>query len=260
MRPIALLTDFGLADHYVGVLHAVLEKHAPGVPRLDLGHLVPPGDVWAASFQLRCAWPSLPAGCVVLAVVDPGVGTGRRALALAVGKRFLVAPDNGLAASLGPASLVVELDWRTMGLSEPGRTFHGRDLFAPAAARLARGDDPAGLGETVDPALLVACPLPDPEPLTSGYSATVVSADRFGNLVTNLPAASVGPSATAAWSNGAVARRVGTYGEASADEVVLLEGSSGLLELAVRGGSAAHATGLKRGDTVRVSNLDEGED
>jgi S-adenosylmethionine hydrolase len=260
MRPVALLTDFGLSDHYVGAMHGVLEKHAPGLARIDLGHLLPPGDVWEASFQLRCAWPSLPAGCVVLAVVDPGVGTDRRALALAVGKRFLVAPDNGLAASLGVASQVVELDWRKMGLSEPCRTFHGRDLFAPAAARLARGDELDALGAMVDPDLLVACPLPDPEPLTAGYSVTVVSVDRFGNLVTNLPASSVEASATAAWSNGVAARRVGTYGEADNDEVVLLEGSSGLLELAVRGGSAARATGLKRGDSIRITHVDDGED
>jgi S-adenosylmethionine hydrolase len=260
MRPVALLTDFGLVDHYLGVLHAVLEKHTPGVPRLDLGHLVPPGDVWAASFQLRCAWPSLPAGCVVLAVVDPGVGTDRRALALELGKRFLVAPDNGLAASLGAASRAVELDWRRMGLAEPSRTFHGRDLFAPAAARLARGDELDTLGASVDPHLLVACPLPDPEPLTSGYSATVVSVDRFGNLVTNLPASSVGPGSMAAWSNGAAARRVATYGVAGDDEIVLLEGSTGLLELAVRGGSAAAATGLRRGDSIRITHDDDADD
>jgi S-adenosylmethionine hydrolase len=260
MRPIALLTDFGLADHYVGVLHAVLEKHAPAVVRIDLGHLVPPGDVWAASFQLRCAWPSLPAGCVVMAVVDPGVGTGRRALALAVGKRFLVAPDNGLAAAIGPASEAVTLDWRSMGLERPSRTFHGRDLFAPAAGHLARGDDLLSLGDEIDADLLVACPLPDPEPLSHGYGATVLSVDRFGNLVTNVPASSVGAASTAAWSDEVEARRVRAYGEGGDHEVVLLEGSSGLLELAVNGGSAARATGLARGDAVRITNLEDGDD
>jgi S-adenosylmethionine hydrolase len=259
MRPIAMLTDFGLSDHYVGVLHAVLEKHAPGVRRIDLCHLVRPGDIWGASFQLRCAWPFLPAGCVVVAVVDPGVGTGRRALGMALGKRFLVAPDNGLAACLGPASEVIELDWRTLGVDEPSRTFHGRDLFAPAAARLSLGEDLETLGRAVDPNLLVSCPLPDPEPLTAGYAATVLSVDRFGNLVTNLSAGSVGASATAEWSDDGRARRVSAYGDGDADEVVMLEGSSGLLELAVNGGSASSATGLKRGDTVRINAVDDGE-
>ena len=258
MRPVALLTDFGLSDHYVGVVHAVLEKYAPGVPRIDLDHLVPPGDIWEASFQLRCAWPHLPAGCVVMAVVDPGVGTDRRALALALGRRFLVAPDNGLAASLGPASDVVEIDWRSLGLAEPSRTFQGRDLFAPAAAWLARGEDLTQMGKEVDSDILVSCPLPDPEPLTSGYQATVISVDRFGNLATNLPGSSVDDQAKAAWTSDEVARRVRTYSEAEGDEVVLLEGSAGFLELAVNGGSAAMATGLRRGDSVRITHTDDG--
>ena len=256
MRPVALLTDFGLTDHYVGVLHAVLEKHAPGVVRIDIGHLVSPGDIWAASFQLRCAWPSLPAGCVVMAVVDPGVGTGRRALALAIGKRFLLAPDNGLAAAIGPASEAVRLDWRSMGLERPSRTFHGRDLFAPAAGHLARGDGLDALGDEIDAHLLVACPLPDPEPLSHGYDATVLSVDRFGNLVTNVPASSVGAASTVAWSHDGEARLVRAYGEGDEGEVVMLEGSSGLLELAINGGSAARATGLARGSAVRITNLD----
>jgi hypothetical protein len=255
-----MLTDFGLSSHYVGVVHAVLEKHAPGVPRIDLDHLVPPGDIMEASFQLRCAWPHMPAGCVVMAVVDPGVGTSRRPLALSVGRRFLVAPDNGLAACLGPASRVVEIDWRKMGLPEPSKTFHGRDLFAPAAARLARGEDLDSLGSKADPDLLVSCPLPDPEPLTSGFQATVISVDRFGNLATNLPASAVDDDATAAWSPEDSARRVQTYSDAEGGEVILLEGSAGFLELAVNGGSAAMATGLRRGDTVRVTSVDEREE
>jgi S-adenosylmethionine hydrolase len=258
MRPVALLTDFGLSDHYVGVIHAVLEKYAPGIPRIDLDHLVPPGDIWEASFQLRCAWPHLPSGCVVMAVVDPGVGTDRRALAMALGRRFLVVPDNGLAASLGQATDVVQIDWRVMGLAEPSTTFHGRDVFAPAAAWLARGEDITHLGEEVDPDLLVSCPLPDPEPLTSGYQATVISVDRFGNLATNLPAGCVNDEATASWSTEGSARRVNTYSDAHDGEVVLLEGSAGYLELAVNGGSAAMATGLRREAAVRIMHIDDG--
>jgi S-adenosylmethionine hydrolase len=159
---------------------------------------------------------------------------------------------------LGAASEVVEIDWRAMGVPQPSRTFHGRDLFAPAAAWLARGEDLTRLGKKVDPDLLVSCPLPDPEPLTSGYQATVISVDRFGNLATNLPASSVEEAATAAWSSDGSARRVHTYGEAGEDEVVLLEGSAGFLELAVNGGSAAMATGLRRGDSVRITSVDEG--
>jgi S-adenosyl-L-methionine hydrolase (adenosine-forming) len=253
MRPVALLTDFGLADHYVGVLHAVLEREAPGVGRIDLGHQVPPGNVWTACFLLRCAWSSLPDDAVVLAVVDPGVGGDRRPLAARIGGRWLVAPDNGLAAAIGVAAEVVTLDWQRMGLATPSATFHGRDLFAPAAARLARGDDPATLGDCVQPDGLEPCPIPEPDGNGGTWHAVVIHVDRFGNLITNLQAAAVPPDAVAWYGAPRPARRVARYGEAAPGEVVLLEGSSGLLELAVNRGSAAALTGLGRGDTVDVT-------
>jgi S-adenosylmethionine hydrolase len=151
MRSIVLLTDFGLSDHYVGVLHAVLERDAPGAARIDLGHELSAGDIWQACYLLRCSWPHLPPQAVVLAVVDPGVGTERRAVAVKVGDRRLVAPDNGLAGSIAPADEVVLLDRQRMELPEPSHTFHGRDLFAPAAARLAGGDALAS-GTSIDSA------------------------------------------------------------------------------------------------------------
>jgi hypothetical protein len=254
VRPIALLTDFGLADHYVGVLHAVLEREAPGVRRIDLGHQVPPGDLWAGCFLLRCAWPSLPHDAVVLAVVDPGVGSDRRAVAVRVGGRWLVAPDNGLAAAVGSPAEAVELDWRRMGLPAPSATFHGRDLFAPAAARLVRDDDSATLGERVAVDGLALCPIPEPAPGARGFHATIVHCDSFGNLITNLPAAAAPPGAEAWYGAPRPARRVRCYGEAAPGEVVLLEGSSGLLELAADRESAAALTGLRRGDTLEITS------
>ncbi len=250
----ALLTDFGLADHYAGVLHAVLEREAPGVRRIDIGHQVPPGDVWAGCFLLRCAWPSLPDDAVALAVVDPGVGGERRPLAVRIGGRWLVAPDNGLAAAAGVAAEVIELDWRRMGLATLSATFHGRDLFAPAAARLARGDHPATLGERIAPDGLVPCPIPEPQGNGGTWHAVVVHIDRFGNLITTLRAAAAPPGAAAWYGAPRPARRVRSYGEAAPGEVVLLEGSSGLLELAVNRGSAAALTGLGRGDVVDITS------
>jgi S-adenosylmethionine hydrolase len=251
MRPIGLLTDFGLADHYVGALHAVLEREAPGVVRIDLGHDVPPGDIWAASFLLRCAWPHLPAKCVVMAVVDPGVGSARRAVAAAVGKRFVVAPDNGVATAVGPVDSAVALDWRAMGLPEPSATFHGRDLFAPAAARLAGGAALEELGGEVAVEALVACPLPGPASRAGGVEGSILHIDRFGNLITNVRAAEH-RDAGSAMAAGRSMRRVRAYAEARPDEVVLLEGSAGFFELAVNCGSAAEATGLERGDEVII--------
>jgi len=253
MRPIVLCTDFGLEDHYVGVLHAVLERDAPGASRIDLSHLVPPGDVWEASYLLRCAWSHLPPEAVVLAVVDPGVGGGRRALAAAVGERLLVAPDNGLAAAMGPVGAAVALDWQRMGLPEPSRTFHGRDLFSPAAARLARGERLEELGEPVSPASLVSCPLPAPERTAGGWRAVVLHVDRFGSLVTNLAARDLAPEARITAGSHHGVRVVGTFSDGGPGEVVALEGSSGLLELAVNGGSAQAATSLGRGDAVLVA-------
>jgi S-adenosylmethionine hydrolase len=250
MRPVALLTDFGHSDHYVGVLHAVLEREAPGVIRIDLGHGVRPGDIWDASFQLRCAWPHLPADCVVMVVVDPGVGTNRRAVAVDSGNRSLVAPDNGIAGAVFDADGAVVLDWRRMGLEEPSKTFHARDLFAPAAARLARGAAVRDLGPEVEVASLQPCPLPEPVPTPSGLEGVIMHVDHFGNLVTNVRGSETGPAITAAWRAGRTSRRVGTYGEAQPEEVVLIEGSAGFLELAVNCGSAAESTGLERGDTV----------
>jgi S-adenosylmethionine hydrolase len=257
MRPIALLTDFGHADHYVGVLHAVLEREAPRTPRIDLGHGVDPGDIWGACFQLRCAWPYLPADCVVMAVVDPGVGTDRRAVAVTFRSRSLVAPDNGIAAAVSGATAARILDWRQMGLEEPSRTFHARDLFAPAAARLARGADELKLGDEIEAASLQTCPLPEPIPTTSGVEGVIMHVDHFGNLVTNLRGSEAGASVMATWQAGRLSRRVGTYAEANPDEVVLLEGSAGYLELAVNCGSAAEATGLQRGDRVAFSMVED---
>ena len=250
MKPIALLTDFGFSDHYAGVLNAVLVREAPGVQRIDLCHEIEPGDVWAASFLLRCAWDHLPSETVVLAVVDPGVGGTRRPLAARLGGRWLVAPDNGLATAPGPPDFAFSLAWGRMGMGRPSPTFHGRDLFAPAAARLARGDDPASLGSPLPVSDLVPCPIPEPTSSGGQWQATVVHVDRFGNVITNLPANRTSGDVAGPVSTGQRARRVSTYAEGHDGELLVLAGSTGLLEIAVRGGSAAKQTGLRRGDTV----------
>jgi len=252
LRAIVLLTDFGLNDHYVGVLHAVLLREAPGVQRIDLSHGVPPGDLWHASYLLRSAWAHLPADAVVLAVVDPGVGSDRRAVAVKTEERWLVAPDNGLAAAAGPPTSGVVLDHAQMGLGEPSATFHGRDLFAPAAARLARGEAPENLGDPLDPASLVSCPLPEPAADGNRLRGVVQHVDRFGNLVTNIPGsmATADCQLRAGWRR--IAHRVRTYAEGRSGEAVCLVGSSGFLEISVPGGSAAELLTLDVGDPVEL--------
>jgi S-adenosylmethionine hydrolase len=192
-----------------------------------------------------------------MVVVDPGVGTGRRAVAVTVGQRSLVAPDNGIAAAVSGASAAVVLSWQRMALAEPSKTFHARDLFAPAAARLASGTDADELGQAIEVQSLLACPLPEPVGSETGFEGVIVHIDHFGNLVTNVRGSAADPSATATWRAGRTSRRVGTYGEAHPEEVVLIEGSAGFLELAVNCGSAADATGLQRGDRVVFSQGDD---
>jgi len=252
VRIIVLLTDFGLNDHYVGVLHAVLLREAPGVQRIDLSHGVPAGDLWHASYLVRSAWSHLPEDAVVLGVVDPGVGSDRRAVAVEVDGRWLVAPDNGLAASAGNPARGIVLDPIRMGLPEPSATFHGRDIFAPAAARLARGAKWEDLGEAFDPATLVPCPLPELKVEGKRVEGIVQHIDRFGNIVTNIPGSMgrTGCELRAGWRR--IAHHVRSYAEGRRGEAVCLIGSSGFLEISVPGGSAAQLLTLAVGDPVEL--------
>ncbi len=258
MNPIVLLTDFGLDDHYAGVLHAVLAQEAPGAERIDLLHTVPAGDVWTACFHLRCAWPYLPQHAVVLAVVDPEVGTDRKAVAVRFEHRWLVAPDNGLAAAVVDRHELAEawvLSPQQMGLPQPSATFHGRDVFAPAAARLARGESAVALGAPAAPLSLCGNPLPRPEDDGSTVGGTVLHVDRFGNLITNLEVSMVPKRGALHCGTARIERRVQTYGEAPAGKVVYLQGSAGYLELAMNGSSAAATLGAQRGDRVEIRTL-----
>lgn len=257
MRPVALLTDFGLEDHYVGVMHAVLEREAPGVARIDLQHTLRAGDIWSGCFHLLCVWPHLPANAVVTAVVDPGVGTRRRAVAALIGDRWLVAPDNGLAAAVDGAAEARLLDAERMQLPMLSATFHGRDLFAPAAARLARGTDPSRIGPEVPPASLIASPLQPPRPIQGGLCGVVMHVDRFGNVITNLRAADVPRGAEVRAGSARVTRRVRTYAEAERGEAVVLEGSSGFLEIALDRGPASRLLELRRGTAVQAKWTDD---
>ncbi len=260
MRPIVLLTDFGHRDHYVGVVHAVLSRLAPASDRIDLCHEISFADLWGAGFALAAAWPHLPHDSIVLAVVDPGVGSSRRGVAARYGERWIVAPDNGLAASPGAAEEVFELCARTMKLGEMSNTFHGRDLFAPAAAHLARGDEPRRLGPSIQGESLVKNPLPEAEVFGDQIIGAVIHIDHFGNLITNIDAQFLLPRSVVAWSPGKEARIVASYFEGGTHEIIALKGSSQLLELSINGGSAARNTGLELGSPVRLTSFGNGRD
>jgi S-adenosyl-L-methionine hydrolase (adenosine-forming) len=245
---ITLLTDFGTADGYVAELKGALLRRVPTAVLVDVAHDLAPGDVAAAGYVLGRTWGAFPDGTVHLAVVDPGVGTPRRALAAVVGGHRFVAPDNGLLTPVleGRASEIVALE------VPPGAspTFHGRDVFAPAAARLAAGEPLGALGHAVlDPVRLVPASL---ERRGGDLLGAVVHVDRFGTLVTNLPEGRVAPGAPVRIGvYDLVLRR--TFGDVAPGDPVAYVGSGGTIEIAVRGQRADAALGLTRGAEVRAT-------
>jgi len=268
--PLFLLSDFGLRDAYVGVMRAVVAGLAPRSAVHDLVHELPPHDLTGARVQLASALPWLPGGAVVCAVVDPGVGTDRLAVAVRAvqpdGRSlWAVAPDNGLLtmllrrdrppyASGARAQHAWQLDPDALGAHGPGTTFDGRDLFAPAAARLARGDAPDGLGAPLDPATLATAATPELATDGDAIVGRVVWIDRFGDLVSDVPADRL-PSAP--WIAQVAGRGVQGpspgFAAVPTGAPVAYLGSFGTVEVALRDGDAASAWGIGRGAEVRVS-------
>lgn len=253
MPRVTILTDFGTRDGYVAAMKGVIAGIAPDALIDDVAHDVAPGDVYGAAWALSRYWRHYPAGSIHLVVVDPGVGTGRRALAAWLDGRFLVAPDNGVAT----LALQRANQWTAVSVhhekyveGERSATFHGRDVFAPVAAHLARGVRVEELGPPLeDPVRLDL-----PRPVRHGAAARgeVVAIDRFGNAVTNVPGEWLGPGARIEVGRLAVEVRR-TYGEVAPGEPVAVVNSDGLLEIAVRGGAAAERLGIGRGEAVRVT-------
>ncbi len=260
MPRITLLTDFGTADGYVGAMKGVIASLYPGVIIDDVSHETPRGKVADASLTLARYWKRYPPGTVHLAVVDPGVGTNRRGLCVEADRRYIVAPDNGLVSSV----LREAVTWRAVDLSNeryflPGRssTFHGRDLFAPIAAHLAQGLHLSRLGlPVVDPVLLTE---PEPARTDEGMEGEVIDVDRFGNLVTNLPAdllldvASGREGSVRVELEGREIPVAPTYGAVNSGSALVLANSDGRVEVAIRDGSAQKETGKGPGAKVRVS-------
>jgi hypothetical protein len=242
-RLVTLLTDFGTADGYVGEMKGVLASLAPHVPVVDIAHDVMPHDVEGARLALARYWQRFPEGTVHLVVVDPGVGGSRRALAMESEGRLLVGPDNGV---LSPALLHAGARCVSLAIAPSAApTFHGRDVFAPAAAQLALGASLETLGAALhDPVVRRT-----PEAIRRDDGAVlgeVIAVDRFGNAVTNLLALRGGHVEV----EGLTLPVSRTYADAASGEPTALVGSSGLVEIAIRDGSAAALLGLRRGSNV----------
>jgi S-adenosylmethionine hydrolase len=249
-RPVYFLSDFGLTDEFVGVVHAVIASRAPGVSVIDLSHLIQPHDIRTGALTLERAAPWL-AGGVILAVVDPGVGTERRPVAVEASDTVLIGPDNGLllpaAHILGHPDRAVELENRT---DAPGDTFAGRDIFAPAAAAAAAGTPLDQLGAPVDPATLVELPLPGPARENRGLKTQVLWIDRFGNAQLNATPLDAGPVTHIELAGGRhPAAVVRSYGEIG-DGYALVVDSYGRLAVSANQRNAARELGLTPGDEV----------
>jgi S-adenosylmethionine hydrolase len=254
---ITLTTDFGTESPFVAAVKGVILGINPSARLIDLSHAIPPFDLAHAAFFLAESLPYFPPAALHVVVVDPGVGSGRAILYVEAAGQRLLAPDNGCWALFARRAAGRP---RVVRLAEPrfwrpvvSATFHGRDIFAPAAAHLSLGLDPAALG----PPAPSWEELPWPEPVEQGGGVTgeVVFVDHFGNLLTNIPAAALdalGPGARVSLAGGTSPRRVRTYADAGPGELVALVSSSGLLEVAVVRGSAAGRLGVGVGAAVRA--------
>jgi hypothetical protein len=250
MPLITLLTDYGTTDPYVGELKGVLLSAAPSATLVDITHSITPGDIRTAAYVLNRTWSRFPPGTVHLTVVDPGVGTTRGALAISVGAHYFVGPDNGVFTGVvqaGNGAMLVNLPVP----SAASPTFHGRDLFGPAAAALATGTPLEALGPplTETPVRLAVSP-----PHYEGKSVLgeVIHVDRFGNLITDLTPALVPPYAVLEVEEVTIGPVRRTFGDVPGGGLVAYLGSGGTIEIAVRDGSAARRLGLGVGGRVRV--------
>jgi S-adenosyl-L-methionine hydrolase (adenosine-forming) len=239
---VTLLSDFGDRNVYVGIMKGVIAQINPRLTVVDLTHQIPPQDIKAARFCLMNAYPYFPVGTVHIAVVDPGVGSKRRAIAVEFAQGFLVGPDNGIFSgvlSQSPAIAAVELTnlnyWRT---PQPSKTFHGRDIFAPVGANLANGVPLKQLGQEIDSATLVKLDIGKCKQTTTGVVGCIQYIDHFGNLVSNIPGSYVQGKTWYVQATGLNIPGCETYSDVKIGEVVALVGSHGWVEIAINSGNA----------------------
>lgn len=259
-RIITLLTDFGLSDVYVGVMKGTIAQINPQLKVIDITHEIPPQNIAAGRFCLMNAYAYFPPETVHVAVVDPGVGSSRRAIAVECANCFLVGPDNGLFSgvlSRESAIASVELTnpkyWRT---PQPSSTFHGRDIFATVGVHLATGVRLEELGESIDPASLVQLQIPNFTVTATGIEGCVQYVDRFGNLITNIPNNCLQSNK---WlvkisnlSHAITIPSGETYNDSEPGDLIAIVGSHGWLEISVNGGSAQSVLKLECGAIVQL--------
>lgn len=257
---LTLLTDFGLSDSYVAVMKGTIAQINPHLLVIDITHHIPPQEVTAARFQLMNAYPYFPTGTVHVAVVDPGVGSTRRAIAVQLESGYLVAPDNGLLSGVldqYAAIAAVELTnphyWR---VSSPSHTFHGRDIFAPVGAHLTRGVPLQALGTEIDLSTIVQLPIPSPQFRQQDQSRVIEGCiqaiDHFGNLITNVLGSEVAGKRWKVRVADFTCAGKTTYSDVERGEMMALVGSHGWVEIAANHASAQARLRLAWGSSVQV--------
>lgn len=262
---ITLLTDFGLKDFYVGVMKGVIARINPNLKVIDITHEIPPQNLFAARFCLQNAYPYFPSETVHIAVVDPGVGSARRAIAVQLPTGFLVGPDNGIFSGIldnldRENIVVIELNnseyWST---DKPSTTFHGRDIFAPIAAHLASGVNLDKLGVRINPESLVKLPVNKIKFTELGIEGYVQYIDHFGNIITNIPSSYI---AGKTWSvvikkeqNYDLFKTIdsgNTYTDCKPGELIAIVGSHGFIEIVANASNAQSQLNLKYGEAVQI--------
>jgi S-adenosyl-L-methionine hydrolase (adenosine-forming) len=239
---VTVLSDFGDRDVYVGVIKGAIAQINSKLTVVDLTHQIPPQNIAAARFCLMNAYPYFPVGTVHIAVVDPGVGSRRRAIAVEFAQGFLVGPDNGIFSGVlaqSPAITAVELTnpdyWRT---PQPSKTFHGRDIFAPAGANLASGVSLQQLGQEIDPETLVKLDIDICNKTATSVMGCIQYIDYFGNLVSNIPGSYVQGKSWCVQAAGLTIPGGETYSDVKIGAAVALVGSHGWVEIAINSGNA----------------------
>jgi S-adenosylmethionine hydrolase len=256
---ITLTTDFGLSDHYVGTMKGVILSRCPGARLVDISHDIAAFSLFSAAYTIDQAAPFYPPGTIHLVVIDPGVGTSRRAVLVEALRQYFVAPDNGVLSMIvarDPKCTVWEITNRSLWLDEPSSTFHGRDLFAPVAAALANGTtNPSDVGPLAE-GLELLSGLDAQELAPRTWQGRVLSVDRFGNVVTNFRAAQFKAIASQAFKlrvdAGEVTRWNETFGTAKPAECFAYFGSSGFVEVGINQASAAAFLKASPGDSISL--------
>ena len=247
MSAITLLTDFGTTDYFVGAMKGVILSVNPQAVIVDITHEIPAQDVAAGAFTLLAAYDAFPEGTIHVAVVDPGVGSERRAIVVTAGKHFFVGPDNGIFSYIydrNPSHQTLHITNERYFRQPVSNTFHGRDIFAPVAAALSTGLDASSLGP----------PISDPIRFFKSVQPHIIHIDRFGNLITNITRERFREGMRLLVNGRVISAFRNFFGEnvGAADEPFAIWGSAGFLEIAVNGRSAAEFLGVKRGDELHT--------